>query len=194
MRKLLVLNHLTLDGVMQAPARPDEDPRDGFQHGGWALASADSVMLQFLTQPKGQGVELLLGRRTYEDFFAVWPKRTDSPFSAMLDNQQKHVASRSLRAPLPWRNSTLLVGDAADSVARLKAQPGKDLLVMGSGELLQTLMRHALVDEYQLIIHPHVLGQGLRMFNQNGPHANLTLVNSFTTPKGVLIATYRPVA
>ena len=194
MRKLLVLNHLTLDGVMQAPARPDEDARDGFQQGGWGLANADSVMLQFLTQPRGQGVDLLLGRWTYENFFAVWPKRTDSPFSAMLDNQQKYVASRSLRDPLPWQNSTLLAGDAADSVARLKAQPGKDLLVMGSGELLQTLMRHGLVDEYQLMIHPQVLGHGRRLFNQNGPHASLTLVNSVTTPKGILIATYRPVA
>jgi dihydrofolate reductase len=194
MRKLLVLNHLTLDGVMQGPARPDEDPRDGFLHGGWASAHADPVMLESLTQPRGEGVELLLGRRTYEDFFAVWPKRTDSPFSAMLDNQQKYVASRSLREPLPWRNSTLLAGDAADSVARLKAQPGKDLLVMGSGELLHTLMGHGLVDEYQLVIHPLVLGRGRRMFSDDGQRSNLTLVNSLTTTKGALIATYRPAA
>jgi dihydrofolate reductase len=194
MRKLLILNHLTLDGVMQAPARPDEDPRDGFPHGGWASAGADPVMLEFLTQPRGEPVELLLGRRTYEDFFAVWPKRTDSPFSAMLDNQQKYVASRSLREPLPWRNSTLLAGDAADSVARLKAQPGKDLLVMGSGELLHTLMRHGLVDEYQLVIYPLVLGRGRRLFKGDGQRSNLTLVNSLTTTKGVLIATYRPAA
>jgi hypothetical protein len=92
MRKLFVLNHVTLDGVMQAPGRPDEDRRGGFQHGGWAIADGDAIMMQALTQPRGQGVELLLGRRTYEDFFAVWPKRTDSSFSAMLDNQQKYGA------------------------------------------------------------------------------------------------------
>jgi dihydrofolate reductase len=194
MRKLLVLNHLTLDGVMQAPGRPDEDRRGGFEHGGWATADNDPIMMQAIGPGVGQGAVLLFGRRTYEDFFSVWPGRTDNPFTAMLDNTQKYVASRSLREPLPWQNSTLLAGDAAESVARVKEQPGKDLLVMGSGELLQTLMRHGLVDEYLLMIHPQVLGLGRRLFNEDGRRSNLTLVNSVTTTRGVLIATYRPVA
>jgi len=185
---------LTFDGVMQAPGRPDEDRRDGFEHGGWATADNDPVMMQAMGQGMGQGAVLLFGRRTYEDFFSVWPGRTDNPFTAMLDNTEKYVASRSLREPLPWQNSTLLAGDAAESVARVKEQPGKDLLVMGSGELLQTLMRNGLVDEYLLMIHPQVLGRGRRLFNEDGRRSNLTLVNSVTTTKGVLIATYRPAA
>jgi dihydrofolate reductase len=191
MRKLLVLNHLTLDGVMQAPARPDEDRRGRFEHGGWAPPHIDPAMME--TIAKDMGGELLLGRLTYEDLFSVWAGRTDNPFSPMLDNNQKYVASRSQRV-LPWQNSTLLSGDAADSVARLKEQPGKDLLVMGSGDLLQTLMRHGLVDEYLLMIHPVVLGQGRRLFSDEGRRSKLTLVNAITTPKGVLISTYRTAA
>jgi dihydrofolate reductase len=192
MRKLLVLNHLTLDGVLQAPARPDEDRRGGFEHGGWAVGTADPVMVQTISQ--GMSTVLLLGRRTYEDFYSVWPARTDNPFSTMLDNSQKYVVSRSLREPLAWKNSTLLSGEAAESVARLKQEAGNDLLVMGSGELLQTLMRHRLIDEYLLMIHPLVLGQGRRLFREDAGLSKLTLVNSVTTTKGVLIATYRPVA
>jgi dihydrofolate reductase len=193
MRKILVVNHLTLDGVMQAPGRPDEDRRDGFEHGGWAMADNDPVMMQAMGQGMGQGGPLLFGRRTYEDFFAVWPGRTDNPFTAMLDHTQNYVISRPLREALPWQNSTLLSGDAAESVARLKEQPGKDLLVMGSGDLLQTLMRHGLVDEYLLMIHPLVLGRGHRLFNEDAQRSALGLVNSVTTTKGVLIATYRPI-
>src|SRR5205814_8487241 len=129
------------DGVMQAPGRPDEDQRGGFEHGGWMSGNHDPVMMRVIGQGMSQDTVLLFGRRTYEDFFSVWPGRTDNPFTPILDNTQKYVASRSLREPLPWQNSTLLAGDAAESVAHLKEQPGKDLLVMGSGELLQTLMR-----------------------------------------------------
>ena len=140
-----------------------------------------------------QGGPLLFGRRTYEDFFAVWPGRKDNPFTEVLDNSQKYVASRTLREPLPWQNSTLLSGDAAETVARVKEQPGQDLTVLGSGDLLQTLMRHGLVDEYLLLIHPLVLGRGRRLFTDDAPRSALRLVNSVPTTTGVMIATYRPV-
>ena len=192
MRKIVVINSLTLDGVMQAPGRPDEDRRDGFAHGGWALPYRDAVMMHAMGTGMAEGGPLLFGRRTYQDFFAVWPGRKDNPFTAVLDNAQKFVASRTLREPLPWRNSTLLSGDAAEAVAALKKQPGKDIGVLGSGDLLQTLIGRGLVDQYVLLIHPLVLGRGRRLFGGIGPRANLRLVGSVTTTTGVFIGTYEP--
>jgi len=191
MRKIVATISLTLDGVMQAPGRPDEDRRGGFEHGGWAGGYHDSVMMNAMGKGMAQAGPLLFGRRTYEDFFAVWPGRKDNPFTAVLDNAQKYVASRTLREPLPWQNSTLLPGDAAEAVARLKDQPGKDVVVLGSGDLLQTLMRHGLVDQYVLLIHPLVLGRGRRLFNDDGRRSALRLVDSVTTTTGVVIGTYR---
>jgi dihydrofolate reductase len=141
-----------------------------------------------------QGGSLLFGRRTYEDFFRVWPNRTDNPFTAVLDSTQKYVASTTLTEPLPWKNSTLLQGDAATAVARLKQQPGQDLLVLGSGALVGSLIRHNLVDQYILLIHPLVLGSGRRLFPDNGSFAALRLVDTKPTTTGVVIATYRPAA
>jgi dihydrofolate reductase len=135
---------------------------------------------------------LLLGRRTYEDFYSVWPNRTDNPFTAVLNNTQKYVASTTLSEPLPWSNSTLLKGDAAEAVARLKEEPGKDLVILGSGELVQSLMRRNLVDEYVLLIHPLILGSGCRLFTDGGAFAALRLVTTRTTTTGVVIATYQP--
>src|SRR5438445_10617412 len=135
---------------------------------------------------------LLLGRRTYEDFYTVWPNRTDNPFTAVLNNTQKYVASTTLEEPLSWINSTLLKGDASEAVARLKQEPGKDLVVLGSGELVQSLMRRNLVDEYVLLIHPLVLGSGRRLFTDGGAFATLRLVDTKTTTTGVVIATYQP--
>jgi dihydrofolate reductase len=192
MRKIVVTNSLTLDGVMQAPGRADEDPRGGFQHGGWANGYRDGVMMEAMGKGMAEAGPMLFGRRTYEDFFKVWPGRTDNPFTAILDNAQKYVASRTLREPLPWQNSTLLRGDAAETVAALKEQPGKDLVVLGSGDLLQTLMGRGLVDVYVLLIHPLVLGRGRRLFNEDAPRATLRLVSSVTTTTGVVIATYEP--
>jgi dihydrofolate reductase len=192
MRKITAIIHLTLDGVMQAPGRPDEDRRGGFAYGGWAMPNNDPVMGKAMGEGMAQGGTLLFGRRTYEDFFAVWPARKDNPFTEVLNRIQKYVASRTLREPLPWPNSTLLSGDAAETVARLKEQPGQDIGVLGSGELLQTLMRHGLVDQYVLLIHPLVLGQGRRLFNDGTPRRALRLVNSVTTTTGVVIATYQP--
>jgi dihydrofolate reductase len=140
-----------------------------------------------------KGGALLLGRRTYEDFFSFWPNQPeDNPFTAVLTNTQKYVASTTLAEPLPWSNSTLLKGDAAEAVARLKEQPGKDLVVLGSGELVQSLMRRNLVDEYVLLIHPLVLASGRRLFPDGGTFAALRLVDSLTTTTGVVIATYQP--
>jgi dihydrofolate reductase len=184
---------ITLDGVMQAPARPDEDRRGGFEHGGWGLPYVDPDQGRKVSQQsQAETGGLLLGRRTYEDFFAVWPKRTDSPFCEVLNRRRKYVASRTLREPLPWVNSTLLSGDAADAVAELREQPGDDLIVLGSGELLRSLMRRCLVDRYVLAIHPLVLGSGRRLFDDAVPHATLELVEAAPTPTGVVIATYRP--
>ena len=135
---------------------------------------------------------LLLGRRTYEDFYSVWPNRTDNPFTAVLNNAPKYVASTTLNEPLAWSNSTLLRGDVADAVAQLKQPPGKDIVILGSGELVRSLMRHGLIDEYILLIHPLILGAGRRLFADDGAFAALQLVNLQTSATGVVIATYRP--
>jgi dihydrofolate reductase len=187
MSKVVVFMNLTLDGVMQAPGRPDEDRRGGFEHGGWAIPYATMEAAEESMSYTGA---LLLGRRTYEDFYAVWPNRTDNPFTAVLNNTQKYVASNTLSEPLSWSNSTLLKGDAAEAVARLKEEPDKDFVVLGSGELVQSLMRGNLVDEYVLLIHPLVLGSGRRLFTDGGTFAALRLVATRTTTTGVVIATY----
>jgi dihydrofolate reductase len=192
-RKVVVNNNLTLDGVMQAPARPDEDTRGGFQRGGWATRYFDPMMFEGRPGAGATGPgAMLFGRRTWQDFYEVWPKRTDNPFTPLLNAATKYVASTTLTEPLVWANSVLLAGDAAGAVAKLKAEPGPDLIVLGSGELLQTLMRHGLVDEYRLLIHPLVLGSGQRLFRDGGAFAALELVDTRTTRTGVVIATYRP--
>jgi len=188
--RIVACTNLTLDGVMQAPGRPDEDLRGGFAHGGWATPYA--AMAQ-AGEAIGKAGALLLGRRTYEDFARVWPQRTDSPFTPWLNDIQKYVASTTLQEPLPWINSTLLAGDAVAAVAKLKREPGKDIVIMGSGVLVQSLMRHDLVDEYVLLIHPLVLGSGRRLLAEGGGFAALQLVGSTSTTNGVVVATYRPV-
>jgi dihydrofolate reductase len=193
MSKVVVFNNLTLDGVTQAPGRPDEDRRGGFEHGGWAMPYFDSVMASVAAEgfPKAGG--LLLGRRTYEDFAAVWPNMPeDNPFTTVINNAHKYVVSTTLQEPLSWRNSTLIKGDAAEAVARLKEQPGKDIVVLGSGELVQLLVRRNLIDEYVLQIHPLILGSGRRLFADGGACAALRLVDTRTTTTGVVIATYQP--
>ncbi len=191
MSKIVAFTSLTLDGVMQAPGRPDEDRRGAFEHGGWAIPYADSVLGTISGESMASTGALLFGRRTYEDFYAVWPKRTDdNPFTAVLNNTPKYVASTTLKDPLPWINSTLLKGDAAEAVVRLKAQPGKDVVVLGSGVLLQSLMRRNLVDQYVLLIHPLLLGSGRRLFTDGSQFAALRLVDAKTTTTGVVIATY----
>ena len=192
MSRVVVFTYLTLDGVMQAPGRPDEDRRGGFEHGGWAPPYADSVMASVAADGIANTGGLLLGRRTYEDFYAYWSNQPDSPFTDVLNNTQKYVASTTLQEPLPWSNSSLLEGDAAEAVAGLKEQPGKDLVVLGSGELVHSLMRRDLVDEYVLLIYPLLLGSGRRLFKEGSPPTALKLVDSKTTTTGVVIATYAP--
>lgn len=189
MSKVIVFTNLTLDGIMQAPGRPDEDRRGDFSQGGWATPYA--AMTQAGDSIATIGA-LLLGRRTYEDFYAVWPERKEDPISRMLDALQKYVASTTLAEPLPWVNSTLLSGDAAAAVARLKGELDKDLVIMGSGELIQSLRRANLIDEYVLLIHPLILGAGRRLFPQGSAEAHLRLVNMKTTNTGVVIVTYQP--
>jgi dihydrofolate reductase len=185
-----VFESVTLDGVMQAPGRPDEDRRGDFDLGGWAAPYADEVTGKLAADGMATTGGILLGRRTYEDFYGFWPKQPDNPFTDALNNTQKYVASRTLEEPLPWANSTLLRGDVAEAVAGLRERPGKDLVVLGSGELVRTLVEHGLVDRYVLLIHPLVLGSGRRLFPEGSPPASLRLVDSVTTTTGVVIATY----
>jgi dihydrofolate reductase len=192
MGRIVVINNVTLDGVMQAPGRPDEDPRGGFEHGGWAQPYNDDVLGSAMGQRMTRGEALLLGRRTYEDFAGFWPHQKDNPYTEVLDNTQKYVASTTLEEPLPWANSTLLEGDVVAAVADLRYQAGKDVVVLGSGELIRSLMPHGLIDEYVLLIHPLVLGSGGRLFPDDGSPARLSLVESVTTTTGVVIATYAP--
>ena len=192
MSRLVVVNNVTLDGVMQAPGRADEDTRDGFMHGGWGAPYGDEVMGRVMGERMARPGALVLGRRTYEDFASYWPKQTDNPFTPVLNERVKYVASTTLKEPLPWSNSKLLPGDAAQAVARLKEQGDEDLAVLGSGELVRSLMRHDLVDEYLLSIHPLVLGSGRRLFPDHASKAALRLVDSTTTTTGVIIATYQP--
>ena len=192
MSKIVVFESLTLDGVAQAPGRTDEDRRGGFERGGWATSYADPVLGRVAGESMGHTGALLLGRRTYEDFYSYWPHQTDNPFTEVLNNTRKYVASRTLAEPLPWSNSTRLKGDAAEAVARLKEQPGKDIVVLGSVELVQSLMQRNLVDEYVLLIHPLVLGSGRRLFTDQGSFTALRLVDSKATTTGVVIATYQP--
>jgi dihydrofolate reductase len=192
MSKIVVFESLTLDGVMQAPGRSDEDTRGGFRYGGWATPYSDAELGRIVaeTSMTSSGA-LLLGRRTYEDFYAVWPKQTGNPYTEILNNTQKYVASTTLREPLPWMNSTLLKGDVAEAVAALRAQPGKDIVVLGSGELVKTLMKHNLVDQYVLQICPLVLGSGHRLFTDGSVLSTLRLIDIKTTAAGVVMATYQ---
>lgn len=191
MARLVLFQSVTLDGVMQAPGRPDEDPRGGFPYGGWAAPYADQEMGKAAGESMATTGGILLGRRTYEDFFSIWPNQKDNPFTEVLNNTQKFVASTTLSEPLPWMNSTLLKGDVSQAVADLKTQLDKDLILLGSGELVQTLMKHNLIDLYILLIHPLILGTGSRLFREGASLSKLQPTDSRMTSTGVLIATYQ---
>ena len=195
MRRIIVNDSVTLDGVMQAPGRPDEDRRGGFAHGGWAGPYFDEVMAREAGSGMDKGSAFLLGRRTYEDFAAVWPTMpADNMFTKVLNESPKYVASRTLEEPLAWQNSHRLHGDVVEAVRDLKAGDGPDLVVLGSGELIRSLLPHGLIDEVRLLIHPLVLGTGIRLFEAGTSLSTFTLVDSKPTTTGVIIATYRPVA
>ena len=180
---------ISLDGVIQAPGRSDEDTRDGFERGGWAVPYGDDVMMQKMGEGMSGASAMLFGRRTYSDFAGYWPHQTDNPFTDHLNQVQKYVVSSTLTDPLPWQNSTVLPGDPAETAAGLKAGSGPDLGIVGSARLLRSLLAADLVDGLTLLIHPLVLGQGRRLFDE-GTALNLELVDSLTTTKGVIIASY----
>jgi dihydrofolate reductase len=191
MGKVVVMNHITLDGVMQGPGRPDEDTRDGFTHGGWAIPRGDELIVAKMAERMGENRAFLLGRRSYEEMLSAW-NRMGGPFRDALNNAPKYVASHSPETRLEWPNSMLLHGDVPAAVGELKQTSSGNPVIMGSGELISSLMAADLIDEYMLIIHPLVLGTGRRLFPE-GVRASLRLTDSITTTKGVLIVVYQPV-
>ena len=191
MRTITVNNNVSLDGVMQAPMSAAEDTRGDFPYGGWALAGNDEALAAEMGVGMDSGGAMLFGRRTYDNMAAFWPNQTDgNPFTEYLNRVEKFVVSRNPQTKLDWQNSTLLAGDAAETVASLKQADGPNLTILGSGELVRSLAAAGLIDEYVLIIHPVVLGTGIRLFD--GTHQALELTRSITTPKGVTVAHYRP--
>ncbi len=192
MRKLIASTFASLDGVMQAPGGPEEDPTGGFAHGGWMFSYADESMDISAAGFDGKDRELVLGRRTYEIFEAYWPYQPgDDPIAKTLNAAKKHVASRTL-TKLHWNNSTLLHGDVVSAIVALKAQPGHDLQMIGSGNLIQTLQAASLIDEYNVWTFPVVLGRGKRLFGEAAKPSALRLVRSKVSTSGVVMSTYVP--
>jgi len=190
--RIIVINHLTLDGVMQSPGRADEDTRGGFSHGGWAVPGNDDAMIEAIGERMGTpSGGLLLGRRSYEEMLAAWNAK-GGPYQRALNDTPKYVASASATTKLAWPNSTLLHGDIPAAVAELKQRPGGNLVIMGSGQLIRSLLPHGLIDEFLLMIHPLVLGSGQRLFEHDGHQAKLRLLASTATTTGVLLLTYEP--
>ena len=191
--KLTLHTFLTLDGVMQAPGGPDEDRESGFDHGGWSFPYGDEDFGAAMVGWFGHASAFLLGRKTYEIFSGHWPRVTDpaDPIASKLNALPKYVATTTL-ASVDWHNSSLLGGDVAAEVARLKELPGDELQVHGSGELAQTLIEHDLIDEYRLLYFPVHLGPGKKLFRDSAPAAALRLISTSATGTGVIIASYAP--
>lgn len=191
MRRISVTENISLDGVMQAPAGPDEDVRGGFTRGGWANAYTDQVMIDYMTAGADGPSCLLLGRLTYQTMAANWPHMpADNPFTQWINAMPKFVASRTLTAPLAW-NASLLTGDLGDALRAVKQSEGSDITVLGSGVLVQSLRSLGLIDEYLLSIHPLILGSGTRLFPDGTP-GDLELLDSVTTTTGVIIGRFSP--
>jgi dihydrofolate reductase len=190
--KLIVNEFLTLDGVMQGPGAPDEDRSGGFDKGGWQMGYGDDSTGEFVDASLQQAGSFLIGRRTYDIFAAYWPHAGDVDIADTMNSTRKYVASRTLTEPLPWQNSVLLQGDAAQAVARLKETEERDMLVWGSGDLVQTLLANNLVDELRLVIYPIVLGEGKRLFKGESASGKFRLSDSKIAPTGVLLLTYVP--
>jgi dihydrofolate reductase len=191
MRRLMVTTFLSLDGVMQAPGGPEEDDSGGFSFGGWSVNYWDERMREFMTNTMSVPFDLLLGRRTYEIFSSYWPNAPEEAGSKPLNDATKYVVSRG-RPALEWKESFLIEGDAAEGIAKLKETEGPELQVHGSGNLIQTLMRHDLVDEYRLWVFPVVIGSGKRLFADGAIPAGLRLVDTTVSTTGVVIGTYEP--
>jgi dihydrofolate reductase len=193
MRKLVVVEFLTLDGVMQAPGEPDEDPSGGFEHGGWQQAYFDDTVGAAILGGLERTGGFLLGRRTWEIFAAHWPQQpAEDPLAETFNSLPKWVVSQTLREPLGWQNSHRIEGDAVKGITELRAGDGKEIQVLGSGELVQTLIANALVDEYRLMINPIVMGTGKRLFRDTDAPVRLRLVESTSSPSGVQINRYEP--
>jgi dihydrofolate reductase len=190
MREVIAITQVTVDGVMQAPGGPEEDPSSRFTHGGWAMPFGDTVLSQVIDETIAGAFDMLLGRRTYEIFAAYWPYQ-DGTIAKAFNQATKYVVTRTLDQ-LHWDKSQRIGGDVVDEVRRLKASGGPVLHIWGSSALLQTLIAADLVDEYRLWIAPVVLGEGKRLFGNGAPPRGLALVETRSTPKGVLITTYRP--
>jgi dihydrofolate reductase len=192
MRKLIASIFVSLDGVIQAPGAPEEDPTHGFSLGGWTFSYWDEVMAQSMAGFDGNARELVLGRKTYEIFEAHWPYQpADDPTAISLNAAKKHVASRTLKT-LSWNNSSLLGDDVVATVSALKSQTGHDLQMIGSANLIQTLQAASLIDEYNVWIFPVVLGRGKRLFEMTVKPSAMQLVKSQVSTTGVLLATYVP--
>jgi dihydrofolate reductase len=191
MRKLIAITQVSVDGVMQSPGGPEEDPRNGFTHGGWAMSFCDDAMGQVIDETISSEFDMLLGRRTYEIFAGYWPHQGDNPIGKAFNKATKYVVTRTLKQ-LDWEKSERLDGDVVEKVRHLKASSGPALHIWGSSELLQTLIGADLVDEYRMWVAPVVLGKGKRLFENGVPPRGLALMETRRTPKGVLINRYRP--
>ena len=191
MRKLVVVTQMTLDGIMQAPGGPEEDEAGSFAHGGWSVNYWDEQLAQFMGEVMGAPFAFVLGRKTYDIFAAHWPHAPEESGATEINEATKYVASRG-RPKLEWSNSVLVEGDAAEGVAALKEEDGPELQVHGSGNLIQTLLRHNLVDRYRLLVFPVVIGSGKRLFSEGTIPSGLRLVDSKVSTTGVVMATYEP--
>lgn len=191
MRKILAITQVTLDGVMQAPGGPEEDPSNGFTHGGWAMPFVDDAAGEAIGEIIAREFDLLLGRRTYDIWATYWPNHDDNPIGKAFNKATKYVVTHR-PDPLDWKPSQPIGGDIVDEVRRLKASEGPELHVWGSSEVLQTLIAAELVDEHRLWVFPVVLGEGKRLFQHGVPAHGLSLVATGSTPSGVLVTTYRP--
>ena len=191
MRKIIAITQVTLDGVMQGPGGPEEDPSNGFTHGGWAMRFVDDAAGQVIGETIAGEFDLLLGRRTYDIWVTYWPNHDDNPIGKAFNKATKYVVTRTLDK-IDWKPSQRLGDDVVDELRRLKASAGPEFHVWGSGNLLQTLIAAELVDEHRLWVFPVVLGQGKRLFENGLPPHGLSLVATRSTPSGVLLNTYRP--
>jgi dihydrofolate reductase len=192
MRKLIIQEFLTLDGVMQAPGGKTEDTEGGFEYGGWQMSYGDEIFGKFIMETYGSVDALLLGRKTYDIFAGYWPTTgKDMEIGKIINGMTKYVASRTKDAgAITWEKSVLLKDDIAAEISKLKEQPGKNILVAGSGDFAQTLMRENLIDEFQLLVHPLVLGTGKRLFKEGGPKQMLKLSSSQASTSGVVFLRY----
>jgi dihydrofolate reductase len=191
MRKLIVQAFVTLDGVMQAPGAPDEDDSGGFTHGGWSVSYVDEQVGQFMAEATSKPFAMVLGRRTYDIMAAYWPHAPEEEGAKTFNEATKYVASRG-RPKLEWSNSVLLEGDTADAIAALRQDDGPELQVHGSPNLIQTLLRHNLVDHFRLMVFPVVVGPGKRLFGEGTTPSALRLLDGKVSPSGVVLGTYEP--